>query len=186
MYVLLPTKALKTIAKQEMIVALDVDNVIIDLATSWLNLYNRDFDDDLTKCEILSYNIVDFVKATKEQMWSYLRSGEAYTLAKPEDHANEAVEFLRKFARVIFVTVEDFKDVKKNWLFDWGFLVRDEDYVVAADKSLINSQLLIDDKIGNLINHHNGYLFVQPWNQYEMWRRRIHGWKDFLKANNAT
>ena len=43
-------------------IILDVDDVVLNLVPNWLKLYNRDFNDNLTKEQITEWNITKFIK----------------------------------------------------------------------------------------------------------------------------
>ena len=45
-----------------MIVAVDIDDVIISLVPTWLHLYNKDYKDNLSKNDITDWQIDKFVK----------------------------------------------------------------------------------------------------------------------------
>ena len=137
-----------------MIVACDVDGTVADLLHVWLGKYNADYDDDLTPEDITGWDVAPFVKPEcGKKIYDYLRRGDLYDEVPVISGALEGVEDIRRRGhRVVFVTtcVKNMTDPKWNWLERHGFLPKgrhnQDDLVIAADKTLIDARLLIDDR----------------------------------------
>ncbi len=142
-----------------MIIACDVDGVVADLFASWLAKYNKDYNDTLTPDKITEWDVSLFVKPEcGEKIYDYLRHGDLYDEVPVIEGALEGVEELRMLGhRVVFVTtcVKEMTDPKWNWLEKRGFLphgrYNQDDLVIAADKLLVDAQLLIDDRAKTVV-----------------------------------
>ena len=160
-------------------IACDVDGTIADLHTSWLNLYNADYNDTLTPEDIHAWNMANCVKPEcGNKIFDYLNCPSLYDNVLPIEGALGAVTALREAGhRVVFVTSSNAAQAgrKLTWLIDNGFLPNAHtfpDYIVANDKSLIRADMIIDDGVHNLrqfqVKHsHYRILFTQPHNLSE-------------------
>lgn len=149
------------------VIAFDVDGVLADCHTPWLERYNRDYDDNLTLDKITKWDIHSFCKPEcNHRIYDYLTPN-LYDETKPIPGAIEAVRFARTRGRVIFVTSAAYTPGRKfTWLDDHGFSPREHDYVECRDKNLIKADIMIDDYEVNLIGVENPILFDQPWNRH--------------------
>ena len=170
-------------------VAVDCDDVILNLIESWLSSYNRKFDDNLKEESITEWKISDFVKPeAKSAIYDFVHKPRVFSKAKPVEGALEAVNYMREHnSRIIYVTANDPMNVKFGWLKDHGFIEDKDDLVVASDKSLIIADMIIDDNFDN-VHYFNGLgmLFTKPWNKKytssDMRNNmvRINGWSHFM------
>lgn len=160
---------------KDTIFAVDVDDVCLNLVSSWLEKYNRFCNDSVKKEDIKSWDIASYVKkCTPEVFYSMLDSG-LYSRMSSLDGALQGVNFLRERYRVIFVT-SNFGDVgraKFDRLNVLGFNINKRDFIEASDKSLIVCDYLLDDNVDNVVSAFGfGIIFTQPWN--ENWNNRSH------------
>lgn|SRR5512135_993687 len=182
-----------------MIVACDVDGVVADLFHSWLGHYNRDYNDTLTPEQITDWDVSKFVKPEcGKKIYDYLHHGDLYDEVPPIEGALEGLERIREIGhRVVFVTtcVKQMTDPKWNWLERHGFLPKgkhnQDDLIVAADKLLVDAQLLIDDRAKTIVRWVNdksrrGMLFqssyVLPDVPSAFWMKcsRVSNWSHLL------
>lgn len=180
-----------------MIILVDIDEVVADLLTTWLECYNVDWHDDLTREDITDWELAKFVKPEcGRQIYNYIQDKniDLYYAVVPVLGALDGIDLLRILGhRVVFVTSEDFKGNKFDWLTRYGFTDCRRDYVVSVDKNLIRGDILIDDNCDNVANFRNrGFLFTAPWNtkyklldelsvnQHYNRNTRVYGWKDIV------
>lgn len=154
-----------------MIIAFDVDDVLADLVPTWLERYNKDYDDNLSPEDITDWDITQFVKTDcGKKIYDYL-TPDLYDDIKAIPGALLAVQSARKVGHVIFCTscLGRHAGRKFKWLNDHGFEVKQEDYIECANKGLIKADVLIDDRPKNLIDFQGQYkiLMTQYWNWEE-------------------
>lgn len=165
-------------------IAVDVDDVVLDLMPKWLSWYNLDFDDNLRVDDITDWDITKFVKEeAKDKIYNYVRNKEVFESACPVVSAWAGIEYFKLLKhRVIFVTANNPQDVKYQWLFENGFVDRTEDFVVAKDKSLIFADYMIDDSYDNVRSFcgERAWLMTKPWNAKFNWNYRVNNWSQIV------
>lgn len=162
-----------------MIIACDIDDVILDLVPTWLDAYNRDYNDSLTKDKLTDWNIASFVKPEcGTKIYDYIAFSDIFYGSNPVVGALDGVNKFRSWDyRIIFVTANDPEGCKFPWLKEHGFIKDRKDFIVAYDKSLILADILIDDKYDNVISFpREAILFTQPWNEKYDYDYRSYGW----------
>lgn len=171
------------------VILIDVDNVVADLITPWLNWYNNTYVDDLKPQDITDWDIAKFVKPEcGQRIYDFVSSpGVYYTVVKPVKHSRKVIKALQeKGNRVVFITaINDYvKDgVKLNWLNCNGFDVSPINYYEMNDKSNADGDLFIDDGWHNISSSSikNSYLYTRPWNIKYEYDKRVSNWKEIAK-----
>jgi 5'-nucleotidase len=165
--------------KRQMIIASDIDDVLLGLVPHWLKPYNKDWNDNLTADKILTWQFSDYVKPEcGKKIYDYLTPS-LYEGIPIVEGALLGIAALREFARVIFVTsnMGNNGGVKLNKLNQYGFNIDKKDYFEASDKSLIMCDYLLDDSIDNINSTYGqGVLFTQPWNKSSIHTPRVDNW----------
>lgn len=167
------------------IVYIDVDGVVADLMTPWLAWYNLNWDDDLTRNEITTWNFHDHVKSECGiRIYEYLSDPAIYDEVSVIPGALSAVKAIEEFispvgGKVVFVTstrpAQAYR--KFEWLAYHGFLSdtsikSQRRYIEMHDKSLLDpgelpdQNILIDDGPDNVLGFKgHSIVFDQPWNR---------------------
>jgi len=164
--------------KKEFIIAVDIDDTYWHLVNRWLELYNSDYNDNLTEEDITGWNIGSFTKCG-DKFYDYLYDDTLYDGIKLIDGALKTINKMRsRDNRVIFVTAGANPN-KMNAVMKTGGLSKKEDFIMAYDKSLIMANILIDDKFENVVSFPKlGILLDKPWNRKYDYRYRAMNWKD--------
>jgi len=156
-------------------IILDVDGVVADLMTPWLNEYNKDYGDTLNVSDIQSWNAHSYTKPEcGTKFYNYIEDPTLYDVVLPT--SPDVLEFVSQIKkeghRVIYVTTSTLgsSGAKYKWLKKWSFLDSMNDYVEATDKNLIKADILVDDKYENAQRWYLSgglpVLFRQPWNEW--------------------
>lgn len=175
-------------SRETPIIGVDVDGVIADLHTEWVvNRYNRDFNDNKTVEDITHWDLrLDIKPEAHDKIFEYLLDEDLYDNVKIIPGADVGVETLKSLGyRVVYITscVPGMADQKLRWLSRNGFLPESTrpqvDFISAHDKSLITTDILIDDRYENVLNFKRvGVLFNQPYNRSYNWPHRVEGWNE--------
>lgn len=164
-------------------IAVDVDDVCLLLLPTWISLYNAEFDDNLDWRTIDDWNVSKFVKPeAKTRIYEYIEHEDVFLASPPIEDSLLGVNYLRKMGhRVIFVTANNPQGSKEFWLKEKGFLTTTKDFVQAYDKSLIDADILFDDRYENCRDFHGtGVLKNRPYNMKFEWANRVNGWIEFM------
>jgi 5'(3')-deoxyribonucleotidase len=166
------------------VILLDVDDIIFDLVPIWIRKYNKDYSDNLKVSQISDWNIKRFVlKDCGKKIYDYIKTPDIYDSIKPVKDSLWGVDTLKTLGcRVVFVTVNNYGNAKYDLLLKYGYMDSGRDFVVAEDKALVKSGVLLDDNFQNVKDFgENGWLMSRPWNLKYKYSNRVKNWKDFVK-----
>jgi 5'(3')-deoxyribonucleotidase len=167
-----------------MIIGIDLDDVCIDMMSTWIRFYNRDFSDNLTKDIIEDWDISKYVKPeAKTAIYDYINKPEVFLESKPVLGALDYIKYLRTLGhRIIYITANNPMNCKQQWLEKWGFLDDMKNFIQCYDKSLISVDALLDDRYENCRDSQGtGWLLTQPWNRGYDYPLRVKDWTDFIR-----
>lgn len=175
------------VGKYLMIIAVDVDDTCANLSDTWLRRYNYDFGDNLKRSDITKWEIHKFVKPEcGEKIYDYLKDKTLYNFVEPVPYSLEAINLLKNFGRVIFITAPTLETMgrKYYWLKEHGYTNSLDDYIETKDKYLIKYDYIIDDRWENVEGSEANYLYNQSWNIKYNFQNRIKNWKIFINEKS--
>lgn len=174
-------------------IAVDTDGVTADMYTELFRLYNQEYDDKVTiESAMVGYDhsTWNIKPECGAKILNYFDLPTLYNNVNPVDGALDGVEYLRNLGhRVVFNSASpiDRGDDKLKWLIRQGFLKKgktfNHDWMVVSDKSLINADLMIDDRPENLQKFRGpGIIFDWPYNKGALADARLKGWEDLPRV----
>lgn len=174
-----------------MIIGIDIDNVINNLASAVIKVYNEDSGDNLTLEDITDYYIEKFVKDNfKKDFLTYFIDKRVWKNISLIPDAVETVTKLHNEGHEIyFVTSTEPQNVikKSGWL-EKIFPMIDirKRLIVCHRKTLLSGlDIMIDDYPKNLIGgDFKGILLDYPWNKncYDSTIVRCKNWPEIYDA----
>jgi 5'-nucleotidase len=179
------------------LIACDVDEVVVDMYPAWLRKYNRDYQDTLTPADLTTFHLHEVVKKDcGHDIYGYLEDPDLYDTVEAIHGAVDGVAALRAQGhQVVFVSACTFNmvDQKVRCLQRLGFCAGDgkgalpRDFIAMRDKSRVHADVLIDDAPHNLdawwrVHRRPTIVFTQPHNRTfnAPWARRAHDWQAIL------
>jgi 5'(3')-deoxyribonucleotidase len=168
-----------------MIISIDVDEVCAELVDVWIEKYNKDYSDNLTKFNLSHWGIHNIIKPEcGNKIYDYIEDGSIYDEVKPVEGSLWGIESLKSMGyRIIYATTSPLLSAGKKftWLKDNGFIKKEEDYIELKDKSLLRSDYLIDDNEQNIRSFLGiGYIFTRPWNINYKGLHRVNNWAEIV------
>ena len=158
---------------QKQTILIDLDNVLNNLQSIWLSLYNTKYNDNISCNDITSWDITKFVKPEAvEDIYELLKTPNLFSeLVQPKPGSIEATQILSKYYDLYIVTactypqniVEKFKWIEKYYPH-----ISLDNIITAKNKSLIVGDYIIDDYHNNLISSkcNTKILFSMPHNMF--------------------
>ena len=164
----------------------DLDNVLNTLTETLLEIYNKDYDDNLTLDDITEYKIDKFTKQGVK-VTDYFKSDELWMRVKPVYQSQEYLKILNQDYDLRIVSASHLGDMptKYRWIkVFYPFLSREQIWTVF-DKQWINCDVLVDDFQGNLIGgKYHKILLDYPFNRSIDDEKenifRAYNWKDIF------
>lgn len=150
-------------------ILLDLDDVIIPLLPNWINAINKKYGTNVHHNDITDWKVDKFFPTlTKEQVFSPVLSNKFWFGIKPYDDSCRVIDKLINAGHTVkIVTATDYRTVrvKSEMIFKYFPMLTWKDIIITHCKSMINADVLVDDKIGNLIggNYHK-ILINKPHN----------------------
>lgn len=145
----------------------DLDSIIVDLQTSWLALYNKDYNDNLTTANILEWETHKYVKPEcGQKIYDYLSKPGFFYNLEPLHGATEALERLHESGlfniRIITAAPLGTFEEKREWVHKWlPFLDPKKDIIACYDKYLVNGDILIDDSPHNIVDYKKTHFYAK-------------------------
>lgn len=154
---------------------IDLDDTLSDLVSKWLSVYNEEFNDNLCKEDIKSWEIVSYVKPEAvEKFFKYLQEPTFFESVDVKPYAQEVTERLVKRYELFVVTAycPEACLAKCKWLRNNFPHIPEQNIVFCRDKGIIKADFMIDDGIHNIEDfkktnpHGLPIVFDAPWNRY--------------------
>ncbi|WCT10217.1 5' nucleotidase, NT5C type [Mucilaginibacter jinjuensis] len=144
-----------SIADKKKTIAIDMDGVLADVETQWLNWYERDFGIKMTKDQ-LAGKTEETAFPEKGMMRKYVLTPGFFSTLPLMEGAQEAIKTLsEKFEIYIVSAAMEFPlslPEKLEWLNTHFPAISWKNIIFCGDKSIINTDYMIDDHLKNLDN----------------------------------
>jgi 5'(3')-deoxyribonucleotidase len=168
-------------------ILVDMDGVCCDYIRPWLEIYNRDYNDDLCREDLVVWGIHELVKPEcGRKIYDYLGSPNFYAYLEPLPDVSEVVSrLLTAGHELIIVTADVFNSTtalfdKRGWVERHLPLIPKRNVIGCHRKELIRGDLLFDDGPHNLESFPGLTCAMDlPHNQQVEVDFRVCGWLEF-------
>lgn len=162
-------------------IAIDMDEVMADLVSKHLTVYNRDFSDNITLHDLRGTRLRDLRPHHQKEIYAYLRTPDFFRDLPVMEGSQEVIEALCSQYEVFITTaameVPTSFSAKYEWLREHFPFLSDMNYVFCGDKSIIRADYLIDDNVRHFKNFGGqGILFSAAHNITETGYVRVNNW----------
>lgn len=174
---------------RKLTIGVDVDGVLRDNLQIMVDLYNKEFNGNMTVDDVKDYrteitfpSIEPLTGKTANEWFFQDHSDEIFVNSKPFKYVAEDIKNLREFANVVIITYQ--KTVKNKmqtltWLEKNG--IEYDGIIFMKDKTKFMCDILIDDNDWNFIgsNARCGILIDAPYNKSK-------SIDDIIKSSNCA
>lgn len=165
-------------------IAIDMDNVLVDIESNWIDLYEKAYG---VRIEKESLRGVPEHEAFPEpaKAWELIHKPGFFRHAPMMKGAREAVESLSKDYEIYIVSAAtEFPNSlleKWEWIAEHLPFISWRHIVLCGDKSVINTDYMIDDHLKNL-DFHKGtpVLFTASHNINVLQYTRVNNWEEVV------
>ncbi len=161
-------------------ILVDVDDVLNNLLTGWVQRYNKEYNDTLTADSFLDWNMLKFIKQEcGEKIYDYLKDPTLYEECTPTPHSQEVIERLLKHGDRIYVVsscVPESVDAKFSWVLK-HYPLKWNQCIACSNKGLIIGDYLIGDGLHNAVGFTGTFLLMdRAHNRSDTTLRRVKDW----------
>ena len=152
------------------IIGVDLDDVLWDLMSTWISRYNDMVDDNLTIEDIKSWDVAQYIKRGTEGILNYIpQQNDFWEDVEPIPDSKECLQQLIKDGYLIYVvTASSYTNLKEKMSRFYSLFpfIEEEHVVIIHRKQMMDLDMLIDDKPGNLEDaNYLKVLFDRPHNR---------------------
>ena len=152
------------------IIGVDLDDVLWDLMSTWISRYNDMVDDNLTVEDIKSWDVAQYIKRGTEGILNYIpQQNDFWEDVEPIPDSKEYLQQLIKDGYLIYVvTASSHTNLKEKMSRFYSLFpfIEEERVVIIHRKQMMDLDMLIDDKPGNLEDaNYLKVLFDRPHNR---------------------
>ena len=157
-------------SKSETIILVDMDDVMIDLVTHWVETLNKKYNTNVKPQDVTDWDIsMFFPSISVEQVFEPLKQKEFWKSIKPVADAQQYLKTMWKEGYKIFVcTNTHWKNVKfkiKHVLLKYFDFIPWRNVIITSYKQMLKADYLIDDAVHNLRGgEYKKLLFSKPHN----------------------
>lgn len=164
-------------------IAIDMDEVMADLVTKHLSVYNEAHQDTITLADLHGTRLRDLRPHHQEKIYGYLMQPEFFRDLPVMEGCQEVVRKLMDHYDVFITTaameVPSSFSAKYEWLREHFPFLSELNFVFCGDKSIIRADYLIDDNARHFVRFEGqGILFTAPHNVHETAYVRVNNWKE--------
>lgn len=176
-------------------IAIDFDEVLFPTLEKILETYNQRNNANIELSQITAYSLYDSLPSDiAEKIISLFTEKNIYNALQPYKGSIKAVKSLADKGHELYVaTASDIRNMewKERLLQRYFPFIPKENIIRIHNKKLLNVDVLIEDKLDNLIQTFaERVCFNQPWNQdknsdyiYSIYR--IHNWSEIINVINT-
>jgi len=172
------------------IIAVDIDDVTVELVSYLLKRYNKEYKDTVQEADIKSWEMHEYLKPEcGKRIYEYFdpnRNPLLYSRVKLVDGVKEGISRLRKDGYEIVFATASYHEGKFSRLKREGLIESDKEFVIAKNKRYVNADYLIDDGMHNVEAFRGtGIIFTREWNKMYA-GLRVDSWDDIIKMLSTS
>lgn len=164
-------------------IAIDMDEVMADTFKKHLQLYNRDYEESLTREHLMGYRLGEYHPHRRREISSYFDDPsflrDLDVIAGSQEVIRELSDSFEVFIATAAMEIPRSFTAKYEWLLENFPFLKEVNFVFCGDKSIIHADYLIDDSPHNFERFiGQGLLFTAPHNVNVTGYPRVDTWWD--------
>ncbi len=165
-------------------IAVDMDDVLADTMTAYLELYNQEHNETISKTDLHGKAIWDVIPSDRfQKVAGYLRTAHFFDDLPVMQDSQEVLRRLSGHYEVFIATAAmEFPNSfssKYRWLQQHFPFISPLNVVYCGDKSILNADYLVDDTPRHFLRFAGeGILFSSPHNLLVNSYRRVNNWRE--------
>lgn len=175
-------------------ICIDIDDILCDLVPTGIALYNEKAHKNIQLSDITSFHLHECLDTNDaDEILAIFRSKEIYDYLSPIPDSQWGVRSLMECGHHVFLataTPYDSFSNKVEWVCKHFTCVTPNDIICIQDKSILNCDVMVDDKLDNLTKSLCERVILNyPWNistskdyAYDIYR--CHNWLDIADTIN--
>jgi 5'-nucleotidase len=175
-------------ATDELSLAIDMDEVLVDTLGKMLASYNQRYDANITPADLHGLELADIVPENHRQwVLEMLHQPGFFADIAPMQGALACIDRLSRKHRVYIASAatefpDSFRD-KMNWLAHYVPSIPTHRIIFCGEKSVLDVDYLVDDTPSHFEGMRGtGLLFDAPHNRLEQRYYRLNGWENLERA----
>lgn len=161
----------------------DLDGIVADLMTKWLDAYNRDYKDQLTVEDVLHWEWHELVKPeVGKRIYHYLSRPGWFADLEPLPGAVDALRRLSGRVEIVIATASPKSALrdKTEWVHKHLPFIPPRNIVLTYRKDLLAGDFLFDDAPRNLRSFRGTRITIDyPYNRDFTDCYRVRDWEEF-------
>ncbi|MFD1956620.1 5'-3'-deoxyribonucleotidase [Paenibacillus thailandensis] len=162
-------------------IAIDMDEVIADFNPKHLELFNRDYNENLTVDDLMGTRLGQLRPHLESEIIEYIRDPLFFRDLDVMKDSQKVIEELSSQYEIYITTAAmEFPtsfNAKYEWLKEHFPFLNEMNFVFCGDKSIIRADYLIDDNARHFERFiGQGILFTAPHNINETGYVRVNNW----------
>ncbi|GEN30843.1 5'(3')-deoxyribonucleotidase [Cerasibacillus quisquiliarum] len=162
-------------------IALDMDQVLADLVQEKLDRFNKKYDKQLTKKDMIGLTLVEKYPELKDEIYQMVNTYDFFRHLPVIEHSQEVVQELSEHYDIFIATAAMFApeslQAKYEWLREHFSFIPPHNFIFCGVKSIVHTDYLIDDSLEQLeIFKGQGIMFSAPHNRYEDFDVKLDDW----------
>lgn len=164
-------------------IAIDMDEVMADAVSKHLQLFNKDYREEITLDDLKGRKLNDLRPHLRDEILGYFNDQSFFSDLNVMEGCQETVRELHKYYEIFIATaameVPTSFAAKYQWLKKHFPFLSDMNFVFCGDKSILNADYLIDDNSRHFKHFiGQGILFTAPHNIHETGYVRVNNWQE--------
>lgn len=172
------------------VIGVDLDDVLWDFVGAWIERYNEIVGTNLTKEDIKSWDVTRYIQEGTEGILNYIP--EQYDFWETVEPIRNSYQYLWELMKdgynIYIITASHYSNLREKMTHFYSLFpfIKEDQVVIIHRKQMMDLDVLIDDKPGNLEDaNYLKVLFDRPHNgeydESKIHAKRVKSWPEIYE-----